>query len=477
MLWTGIKELFIGKKGASASWHADAAHVQGYNATREKHNHDSFCYAPSVNMLFSTDGSVKACCHNKDFSIGKYPEMSIADMWRGEKAGAFRERMRRFDLTEGCRVCEADLVSGNYLETSARHFDTMPRHEAYPTMMEFWLSNTCNLECVMCTGELSSSIRQHREKLPPLKSPYDSTFVKQLEEFIPHLKETRFSSSGEAFLIPLNFEIWERIIDLNPDCLIMVQTNGTVLNSHIKDLLARGNFKIGVSMDSLRKERYEAIRVNANYERVMDNIRFFNSYNTSKGHSFNISTCVMRSNWDELPDFVRFCNELNCEAIFHKVWFPEEHALYNLTKAELQQLHEQLAQAELPATNALQSRNRRHYQYFVSVIKQWMEQADVVKERAELPVDLPLHDLLNKLSAKFNEHLTAQKRPAQEIEEINAVTRQKLAAIVEAAGDEHAIAAFHKMYHSPTDMVLGALRNRPVEFFITQINKSLQPAG
>lgn len=477
MLWTGIKKYLFGRSAVTGNWHVPAQLVHGYNATRDEKNHAHFCYAPSVNMLFSTDGNVKACCHNKDFSIGKYPETGIAEIWKGEKAQAFRERMRRFDLTEGCRVCDADLKSGNYLETSARHFDTMPRHADYPTMMEFWLSNTCNLECVMCTGELSSSIRKNREKLPELKSPYGSEFVKQLEEFIPHLKETRFSSSGEAFLIPLNFELWERIIAINRDCLIMVQTNGTVLNSRIKDLLQRGNFKIGVSFDSLQKQRYESIRVNANYERVMENIAWFNAYNSSKGHSFNISTCVMRSNWDELPDFVRFCNEMNCEAIFHKVWFPEEHALYNLPKAELQRIHQQLQQAELPATNAMESRNRRHYFYFVSVIEQWMKQADTLVETTELPAEISLHELVLKLQARFAGHLQGQNKPAHEVREILAVTEQKLHEIIVLAGDEKAIEAFRKMYHTPADMVIGALRNRQVEFLMTQINKLLpQPA-
>jgi MoaA/NifB/PqqE/SkfB family radical SAM enzyme len=47
----------------------------------------------------------------------------------------------------------------------------------YPSMLELELNNTCNLECVMCIGELSSSIRKNREKLPAIRSPYDEAFV------------------------------------------------------------------------------------------------------------------------------------------------------------------------------------------------------------------------------------------------------------------------------------------------------------
>jgi MoaA/NifB/PqqE/SkfB family radical SAM enzyme len=76
-------------------------------------------------------------------------------------------------------------------------------------MMELEIENTCNLECVMCIGELSSAIRKNRDKLPPIKSPYNEAFVEQLEEFIPHLKELRFNG-GEPFLINSVFRIFEK---------------------------------------------------------------------------------------------------------------------------------------------------------------------------------------------------------------------------------------------------------------------------
>ncbi len=178
--------------------------------------------------------------------------------------------MRTYRLGEGCKICSADIDMGAFQEVRAKHFDTLPRHRTHPTMMEFLLTNICNLECVMCQGEFSSLIRQNREKLPPIAEVYDDAFIEQLREFIPHLHEARFSGSGEAFLIEANYKIWEMIIALNPKCKTMVQTNGTVCNSRVKDILSRGNFQIGVSLDSLNKEVFEAIRPRAKFERVME---------------------------------------------------------------------------------------------------------------------------------------------------------------------------------------------------------------
>jgi radical SAM protein with 4Fe4S-binding SPASM domain len=192
--------------------------LREYNAARHGKRHTALCYAPATNMYFSQTGEVGVCCHNMEFSVGRYPAQTLKEIWNSDAAKAMREDMRQYKLGKGCEICEADLLNKSFEEVRARHFDHIPRRADYPTQMEFLLTNTCNLECVMCKGEFSSSIRQNREKLPPIKNVYDDAFLEQLKEFIPYLHETRFSGSGEAFLIDVNYKIWELIIALNPKC-------------------------------------------------------------------------------------------------------------------------------------------------------------------------------------------------------------------------------------------------------------------
>src|SRR6185295_19977224 len=103
----------------------------------------------------------------------------------------------------------SQFESANFAGLRARSFDDLSEDRyaladgvpfAYPKLMEFEISNVCNLECTMCTGFFSSSIRHNREHLPPIKTPYDDAFVRQLEPFVPHLKAARFLG-GEPFLI------------------------------------------------------------------------------------------------------------------------------------------------------------------------------------------------------------------------------------------------------------------------------------
>lgn len=395
--------------------------AKAYQKARPGFNHHTFCHAAEVNMLFSQEGQVYVCCHNQTYPIGKYPEQSISEIWNSQAAEDLRERLRNYDLGGGCKICADDFKRGAFKEVRARHFDTLKPKSGYPVMMEFLLSNVCNLECVMCSGKFSSLIRKNREGLPPLHTPYDESFLKQLDQFIPYLKETRFSGSGEAFSIDMNYEIWEKIIRVNPQCLIMVQTNGTILSARVKEILEKGNFQIGVSIDSLDKTTYEAIRINANFDKVMANLQYFKEYGQRKGTRFSISMCVMRQNWREVPDFIRFCNEQDAVATLHKVWYPIHSAVYNLPKKDLAAIYRHYEQAELPGNTKIARINREHFRYFTSVVKEWMDQATDVLDIDWHMVALPIREtatyatLLNNVlnyidSQAFNEQEAAREK-------------------------------------------------------------------
>lgn len=358
-----------------AQTNLDKSIIKKYNLTRGLKKTNSFCHAPSTNMLFNQDGQVYACCHNKKISLGQYPQQSIKEIWNSAAANKYRQQMKFYNIPSACQVCVSDFNTSDFTEMKSYHFDTLQSHAEYPVMMEFLLSNKCNLECVMCNGFSSSLIRKNREHLPPIPSAYDESFLEQLKEFIPYLKETRFSSSGEAFSIDIYLEIWNLIIELNPNCLIVIQTNGTILNDRIKQILHRGNFQIGISLDSLKKNVFESIRINANFDKVIKNIEYFRDYSISKKSKFDLSMCVMRNNWKGTADFVRYCNQNSAVANLHKVWYPIDLAIYNLPKKELKEIHIFLSQQDLPENNELERHNKKHYLYYVDIIKNWADVA------------------------------------------------------------------------------------------------------
>jgi sulfatase maturation enzyme AslB (radical SAM superfamily) len=238
--------------------------------------------------------------------------------------------------------------------------------------MEFELSNICNLECTMCNGDFSSLIRKNREGRPPVKVVYDEAFVTQLEEFIPHLQEMKFFG-GEPFLIDIYYRIWERAVTINPSIRLTVQTNGTVLNQRVKDICAKGKFHISVSIDSLEKENYEHIRKNANFERVMENMEWFREYCQTNDRFFGISTCAMRQNWHELPEFVTFCNDRQIPVFFHTVTHPRESAFAHMSRTELEGVVSVLEASKIPRETPLQRKNTRQLADTVNYVRKMIQ--------------------------------------------------------------------------------------------------------
>ncbi|MBU0764920.1 MAG: radical SAM protein, partial [Bacteroidetes bacterium] len=235
----------------------------------------------------------------------------------------------------------------------------------------FELSNACNLECEMCSPVFSSK----HNKQGRFRQVYDNRFVDQLTEFIPNIVQARFFG-GEPFLINIYFRIWEKIIELNPKCRITLQTNGTILNDKIKDLLNKGKFNIGISIDSLQKERYERIRKGADFEEVMKNIDYFTEYCHKKSSILNFSVCPMTINWEEIPDLVDFCNDRKALIYFNTVFQPEYLSFLSLGSNDLDRIITELKPKKFRTATIFEKKNSKHYFDFVNLLKVWFDKAD-----------------------------------------------------------------------------------------------------
>ena len=222
----------------------------------------------------------------------------------------------------------------------------------------------------MCTGLLSSSIRNNRDKLPPLKSPYGAKFVEELKEFIPHLHEARFNG-GEPFLIKIYWEIWDLILSINPKITIVIATNGTVLNERVKDYLQRGNFNINLSIDGMSADTYNKIRINGDINKVLENFKWFRDFCHTHQRTLCVMVNPMRQNWYEMADLANFCNENNVNIWYNTITRPVDQAIWNLPYSQLKDIYDKLSTTILKPNIKT---DRGVYQYNVSTYKNLVEQ-------------------------------------------------------------------------------------------------------
>lgn len=364
--------------------------LQAYNAARQCVDKGAICHAPESSMYFGRDGLVSACCYSRSSACGRYPDQTIEEIWTGAQAQSMRAAMRRNELPRGCELCADQFHARNFTGFLAHQFDQNARPPAnpgllsragallqprkfrlYPVRLEFELSNKCNLECSMCSGFFSSSIRANREKLPPLQQTYDKALVRQLIPFLPHLTQAKFLG-GEPFLVDLYYEIWDHLIELNPKCTVSITTNGTVYTEKVKRVLDKLNCEIVVSLDSVTKATYESIRKNATLERTIGNLESFSAINRLKNKPLTLAICPMTSNWREIPELVSFANERGMRVFFNTVVFPAAYSLKASPRSMQREIAE-LYRSSLPGPRTeIESANRDVLEGFCRQIEYWM---------------------------------------------------------------------------------------------------------
>lgn len=365
--------------------------IQAYNTTRQTAYKSLLCHAPFVNINFEPNGNMVACCYNRKEVLGRFPQNTIKEAWTGAAAEKLRANIRNNNLGGGCNTCQQLILAGNYKGTKAYHYDSFAVEPTttdklknliglhkigLPRIMEFELSNTCNLECTMCSGHFSSSIRKNREQLPELKNPYTPDFVEQLTEFLPYLTDMKFLG-GEPFLIDIYYDIWERIIAVNPKIKVHITTNGTVLNNRGKRILEQLNVAIILSIDSLDEATYEGIRINAKYSRLMENLEFFKQLVRDKGTYLTFAVCPIISNWKTLPQMLQVANIEGINLHFNIVWAPEYLSLQYLDKDSLAGVITYL-EAHLPteASTSTAINNIAVYQEYIGTLKFWLQEKE-----------------------------------------------------------------------------------------------------
>ena len=422
------------------------------------------CNAPFASLKISIDGRVSPCCYNRDM-IDCYPNNSLSQIWNGEIFSSYRRAIRKNELPSACETCERAIKNGEYDSVKINQYDYLKVSRLWknkPRLVEMALSNKCNLECIMCNGTLSSSIRENIEKRPPSKSIFGQEFRKELSKFIPDLQEMVFAG-GEPFLNTLYYDIWEDAIRLNPQCYLSIVTNGTILNDRIKSLLERGNFKINLSFDAMTKDTYESIRVNAKFEETMANMKYFGDTLARQGKRLHIPICPLKTNRFELPDLVRFCNNSKYSLNFVDVHWATNVALYSMTSSDLKELKEIYSQQSFSETDDNSKKNIMEFKELTQRLNRWIELAirrENFKDIFDLKTDM-VESLKKQLYEKIFETLSRKNIDKDSInEQINHLNERQ----------ELLITSLPEYYYS--NHFFRKLLNISPELYITLISES-----
>jgi MoaA/NifB/PqqE/SkfB family radical SAM enzyme len=331
-------------------------------------------------MHFTISGEVHACCQNGAYQFGDVRTDTLGEIWAGVQRHSMASALAGGVYPVGCEGCAVEHALGNRAATPAPPFDRFPLDDPeWPRQLEFTLSNRCNLACVQCNGDNSSTIRSKREGRPPLPMPYGDRFFEELVPFLDHVEVCAFLG-GEPFLTPQAKRVWDLLIERGRSPVVQVTTNATVWNDQVERYLLGLRMDIALSIDGATAGTYEAIREGASYDRVVEIRDRMLAAARTYGGRVHLNYCLLRANWHEVGSILRQADELDVDANIIPVWAPPEHSLFTLPRAELGEVVEAL-DAESEVVGPTLGRNRPVWDATVGLLADHLARLGSVRSR------------------------------------------------------------------------------------------------
>ena len=183
----------------------------------------------------------------------------------------------------------------------------------FPIHVDLETTNICNLDCVHCGRPLMG------DKTGILDWSIFVKVLKELEkENCPSLK---LNWRGEPLIHPLLPEMIEVAKKRAKIVEVQINTNAQLLTKQKSKRLAQAGLdRIIISADGITKQTYEKIRINASWEKLIENLSFLVCLpNRPK---IRIQTCEMPQNASEIPRFLDFWKPYADEVVIHTSFDP-----------------------------------------------------------------------------------------------------------------------------------------------------------
>lgn len=265
---------------------------------------ESFCVLPWTGVFIQPDGKVRNCAISKEV-LGNINETNLKDILLGQVNQTIKQDMLNDVMHDRCGQCH------RLEKNQKKHFDQISNRvwyikklknsdlSTYDNPQNFNLKildlrwkNTCNFACVYCDSDLSS--RWAKEMGQPQK--IESKALLESLEFIYnnlHHVEHVYLAGGEPLLMKENQKLLSTLLDINPNVEVRINTNLSVVNNEIYQLLKQfKNVHWTVSLDNMA-EQFEYLRYGSEWNTLLKNLDILSKdFDTI---NFNFVWCILNS--------------------------------------------------------------------------------------------------------------------------------------------------------------------------------------
>lgn len=289
--------------------------------------YDLECNTMRNHLEILTNGNTSCCCTTfVSQRLDNIFEKDSAQLWHSaiHKILCLSTENRTFSFCDKT-MCPL-FIAKRKDECTDTPADSKPYRtmSAFPETLALGYDSSCNLACVTCRKELHFA---EGEELETVNKITDQ--VK--EEYLPYCKFLILAGDGEVFVSPAYRSIYEAE-QCNPQ-YIRLLSNGTLFTpSNWERFKEKNRVKtmLTVSVDAASEETYQRIR-RGNFERLRENMRFASGLRRKGELSyFRMNFVVQRENYQEMPSFVQWGQELGVDEVFFTkilnwgIYTPEE---------------------------------------------------------------------------------------------------------------------------------------------------------
>lgn len=224
---------------------------------------------------------------------------------------------KQLSIKQGVSLALRSLIRdgpANTLSKAPIYFVRKKTIMPLPPSVQIEVTTMCNFKCITCSRESLPESRLN-------KSFSKDTIIRLLDE-LPDLREIKLQGLGEPLLTPGIDDMISTIRERNRKIKIYTVTNGSLLLSKKYRDIALMVDDLRVSFDSSNAENFEKIRVNGNYQRILDGIRLLVEQRNANKSKTNISMDFVAThlNYTEIPELEKIAVSLGVDEVgIHEV--------------------------------------------------------------------------------------------------------------------------------------------------------------
>ncbi len=307
----------------------------------ENNYYGRFCIKPWYFIDISTKFKVFICCkHWVRKPIGNLKKKGAEKIWNSSKI----KKIRASILDGSYKFCNKILcpeIQGNHLPKideakkmeSGKYTKIISNNfleaDFPPNYIDLCFDWTCNLCCPSCRHKHFFAAKKEiiiYEKVMNNIVRYITSQDKK------HVIKLNLSGNGDPFASKVYRDFLFTFNGVNyPNIRICLQTNGVLFDKEAWDKMKKIHNNIDhiiISIDAGTKEVYDTVRLNGNWNKLIENLSFISELNKKGNFEFvRLDFLVQKNNFKDMPKFIEICKKFSFKPYFSRIieWYKNLH--------------------------------------------------------------------------------------------------------------------------------------------------------